>query len=239
MPDRIPTNYYHFLMLMVSQLRTIDYVPEKIFINLSKYIFKPTNFALEIFRLLFPNTTIIEATTCPEGCRSLEPHYNVNFERADGNQKEYEYLNTLFSPHIDAYKPTKTYSSKIYLSREDSSLRKIVNEDEVVKILEQNGFEKIVLTGMPVLEQISIFRNADIVVGGHGANLTNLIFSRPGTKVIEITSDYMSKNSRHYVLESLHLVHRFFLYTTAVEDGTREWDRHIIVNNPEAILNMI
>ena len=35
--------------------------------------------------------------------------------------------------------------------------------------------------------QVALFKNADIVIAQHGAALANLVFCRPGTKVIEIT----------------------------------------------------
>ena len=37
-------------------------------------------------------------------------------------------------------------------------------------------------------DQVKLFTNANFVVGLHGAGFANIIFSKPGTKVIEIAS---------------------------------------------------
>ena len=39
---------------------------------------------------------------------------------------------------------------------------------------------------MSLEKQIYLFNKASIVVGAHGAAFTNIIFCRPGTKIIEI-----------------------------------------------------
>jgi capsular polysaccharide biosynthesis protein len=46
---------------------------------------------------------------------------------------------------------------------------------------------------MSVAEQISLFAAAEVVIGAHGAALTNTVFCSPGTKVIEIFApDYVN-----------------------------------------------
>jgi capsular polysaccharide biosynthesis protein len=37
-------------------------------------------------------------------------------------------------------------------------------------------------------DQVAAFRGANLVVGPHGAGLSNLVFSAPGTTLIELTS---------------------------------------------------
>ena len=39
---------------------------------------------------------------------------------------------------------------------------------------------------MSVVEQIKLFQGAQIIVAIHGAGLVNMIFSKPGTKVVEL-----------------------------------------------------
>ena len=65
-------------------------------------------------------------------------------------------------------------------------MRRVLNEDELQPVLERNGFATIVLEDLSVAEQIAAFRAAEIIVSPHGAGLTNLIFSRPGIRILEV-----------------------------------------------------
>ncbi len=74
----------------------------------------------------------------------------------------------------------------IYLSRRGAKLRNAANEPELVEALAARGVEEFVASDDNHTEQIARFRAARVVVAVHGAGLTNLIFCRPGTRVIEI-----------------------------------------------------
>lgn len=75
---------------------------------------------------------------------------------------------------------------RIYISRTLPSARVIANEEELFPRLLEMGFQICRLEEMPFEEQVRVFRNANVVVGPHGAGFTNLIFSQPGTHVVEI-----------------------------------------------------
>lgn len=79
--------------------------------------------------------------------------------------------------------------SRIYVSREDSDGRRVVNEEHLVGALEERGVKRVTLSGMGVDEQATLFARAEMVVAPHGAGLTNLAFARPGTKVLEMFPD--------------------------------------------------
>jgi capsular polysaccharide biosynthesis protein len=84
-------------------------------------------------------------------------------------------------------KPVKGYE-RIYISRANASKRKLLNEADVVSLLSKFGFKAIIMEHLPLKEQIRIFASAKVVAGPHGSGLTNLVFSKPGTKVIEFFS---------------------------------------------------
>ena len=62
----------------------------------------------------------------------------------------------------------------------------MINPEEVWGFLKDKGFKKLKLTEINFNEQVNLFNNANIIIGAHGAGLTNIIFSNPGTKIIKI-----------------------------------------------------
>ena len=79
---------------------------------------------------------------------------------------------------------------KLFIDRSDSKYfhSQIENIDELYKLFKSYDFEILKLTNFSFQEQISLFNNAKIIVGAHGAGLCNLIFCRSKTKVIEISN---------------------------------------------------
>ena len=82
--------------------------------------------------------------------------------------------------------PADDGPERIYVARADTRNRVIGNEPEVRQILEAHGFVTLVSGFLPLETQIGLFKNARVVVGGHGAGLTNLAFCQPGTVVLEL-----------------------------------------------------
>jgi capsular polysaccharide biosynthesis protein len=84
-------------------------------------------------------------------------------------------------------KPSRDFK-RVYISRADAKRRQVTNELEVMDYLKSRGFACLLLDGLTVAQQAQVFSSADIIVAPHGAGLTNLIFSKPRTKVIELFS---------------------------------------------------
>jgi capsular polysaccharide biosynthesis protein len=90
-------------------------------------------------------------------------------------------------------------SKRIYISRGDASTRRLLNETELVKLISTYEFESIQLEGLTVEEQANLFASAEAVLSPHGAGLTNIVFSMPGTKVFEIFSETWTR-ATYYLL---------------------------------------
>ena len=80
---------------------------------------------------------------------------------------------------------------KIYIDRSDatsnlSMMRKIINDNEIKSQLDKIGFKIIKLSNLSFVKQVKIFQNADIIIGLHGGGFANLVFCKPGTKIIEL-----------------------------------------------------
>lgn len=75
---------------------------------------------------------------------------------------------------------------KIYISRQSALSRLTLNEVEVQFELRAAGFEVFELENMSADEQRNLFHSASHIVATHGAALANLVYCRPGTRILEI-----------------------------------------------------
>jgi hypothetical protein len=84
------------------------------------------------------------------------------------------------------YGSTTSFSKKVFVSRKDSNIRNIINEDEFFEALKPYGFERYELAKLSVLDQILLFNQAEIIVSAQGTGLANSIFCSPSVKLIEL-----------------------------------------------------
>jgi capsular polysaccharide biosynthesis protein len=82
---------------------------------------------------------------------------------------------------------TVTSGERIYITRRGATMRRLKNEDEVARYLEDRGFKRIALEKYALEDQAKLFDAARVVVAQHGAALANLVYMRSGG-VIEIFS---------------------------------------------------
>ena len=85
---------------------------------------------------------------------------------------------------------TNNKKEKIYLSRQNSSYRNLINEQDVVDELKKKNFRVVDLNNMSILDQVKLFSNAEVVVSPSGSSLRNIVFCNPGTNIIEIKPIY-------------------------------------------------
>lgn len=86
------------------------------------------------------------------------------------------------------------YSSRILISREDATTRRIVNRNEVINKLADRGFEKYVPGEMTYNEQVRLFSQADVIVGAHGAGMINAIYATDASVLELYGSHYLPAN---------------------------------------------
>lgn len=88
---------------------------------------------------------------------------------------------------------------KVYFSRRKARIRKVRGEELLIAALEKIGFQVIELENYSISEQAQIFKNADIIVGPHGATFANLMFCSEGQKIVEILcNEYVNVNYWFY-----------------------------------------
>jgi hypothetical protein len=86
-----------------------------------------------------------------------------------------------FSPHKITNKPIG-----IYIQRNEYE-RRVLNNNEIINHLKKqhSNIEWIIFESLSMLETIKLFNKASYIISPHGAGLTNMLFSREGTNIIE------------------------------------------------------
>ncbi|MEJ8757040.1 glycosyltransferase family 61 protein [Pontibacter sp. H259] len=121
----------------------------------------------------------IIASTAPRGNHTLVPRWLCDYIRNSFVPKAKAASNVKIAPDTPL----------IYISRSDSNVRNILNENELVERLTKEGFVNVISSKLSIPEKIALFSQARIVVGATGAGMINMLFCTPGTRVIEIFNE--------------------------------------------------
>ena len=121
-----------------------------------------------------------------------------------------------------------SYPERIYITRHKAKYRKVINEQKVVDLLNQYGFTTIELETISVVEQVRLFANAKVIVSPHGSGLTNIMFCKPGTTVIELVSPNYIRHYYWVISKQLQLKYYYLLG----EENSDRVIRTIMYPNP-------
>lgn len=74
---------------------------------------------------------------------------------------------------------------RVLITRRDATIRRLANLDAVERALAPLGFETVTPGEYSVAEQVRLFEDTELIVGPHGAGLTNLLYATD-TTVVEL-----------------------------------------------------
>lgn len=116
--------------------------------------------------------------------------------------------------------------SRLFVSRRDAGLRHIVNEAEVEAVLARHGFRTLLAGRMSFAEQLAAFSRAQVVVGGTGSGLSNIVLAPVDAVYIELHN--FERGAEFIRLLAGQLGQRYERLTgTPVEEGGKlphNWD---------------
>jgi hypothetical protein len=123
-----------------------------------------------------------------------------------------------------------SFGPKIFISRRKSRRRRLGGEDLLEMRLREQGFTVLHCEELSFQEQISVFHEAETVVGTHGAGLSNLVWSVAPCRVIEIFP-------RNYILDCFAWLSFSlgFDYRYVICDNGHRIDEHAM----DAVLEMV
>ncbi len=118
------------------------------------------------------------------------------YERPPGTDTVYMPVGLLKKMAIsikEAHGNSCTHQGRRLFLRRGDTYRRLINEDEIIAQLEKCSFEIIDLNTLSVSGQISLFSQAEIVIGPSGAGFANIIWCSPKTVVVILHSDHPFK----------------------------------------------
>jgi len=90
---------------------------------------------------------------------------------------------------------------RLYVSREDAPGRPIANENALIALMIRHGIEPVVPGRLSQADQISTFHDANLIIGTHGAGLTNTVFMQPGSLLYELFPSYLVNPCFNFVCQ--------------------------------------
>lgn len=192
-------NYYHFLLDVLPRLAVLeaclpDAKPDAL------YLPTATRYQHELLALTgFDAATIVE-TRKHRAVRAetlLVPSLPNPDELAPG------WLVGWLRDRLPAA-ATSDKPRRIYVTRGSRPhTRRLETEAELWPQLEARGFTRIDPGTMSVRDQIDHFAAAEAIIGVHGAALTNLLFARPGVRVLELFAPAYLKHCFWSITQSI------------------------------------
>ncbi len=128
---------------------------------------------------------------------------------------------------------------KIWVSREKSKHRKIVNEVNIKDILLKYNYEIFYPEDHDYLDQISLFSNAKVVAGLHGGGLTNIIYAPRDTILLEVRRESDDLNNCYFTLASELDMKYFYLNAKRLGDDLYIDNVELNIENLVKVLDLI
>lgn len=177
-------NYYHWMVETVPKIRYLRAFESAT--QESVTVLVPANvppFVDETLRLLgWPQSKVVYATDPAYPVQDLViPSY------PERRASDFKWMRR------EILKPASIESKsdegdRVYVSRSNAVERRVLNEDKVMDVLADYGFKRYCLENRSLLENARLFNQADLVIGPHGAGLTDIIFSEDCT-LLELFGD--------------------------------------------------
>lgn len=109
---------------------------------------------------------------------------------------------------------------RIYISRNNSNKRKLINEKDILPILKNYGFIILDFDQINFEKQVEYILNSEIIVSTHGAGLTHMLWMKKRGKILEIRAKDNKFDNCYFSLAS-DLGHEYF-YVLAEKTNAKD-----------------
>ena len=161
---------------------------------------------LEVFAPELPKTLGL-ALTSELSCRfALQEHLSDVFV----SPSQLHWLHRLCRNQLQF--PGKPWR-RVLISRQRSRRRRCLNEDQLLASLAPYAFERYFLEDLTVIQQMRLFSESTLLVGAHGAGLSNLVACAPQTAVVELMPRHGAFSHYYAMADVLGLRHGHLVST--------------------------
>lgn len=215
--DPDPGNYYHWMCRVLPLIKIYQHFFDLSEINFFYIGSDPlSNFHKEslVKAGVVINRVIQEACTADRIVAAINSRTVQSGDPI--NKQAYLFTRNLFYNHSKFH--TISNKNRIYVKRGNAKRRKVINEEQVINLLNKYGFESVSMDNKTIQEQAEIFSGAEAIIAPHGAALTNLLFIKPRTKVIELLP-WGYVNNCFYAIASHGEANYFYLQCEKTNQG--------------------
>ncbi len=210
-------NYKNEIVILRKGFENIDYIKKTL------QMFENIEFQyIRTFQIAKIKKLNIISPTAPTGNYNSDLIKEMRF-----------FLLSLFSKKI-----SKKTVTRIFISRKKARNRKVINETEIISVLKKYDFEIIDFENYTWLEQMQFCFNAEYLIGVHGAGLTNMLFMKDYSKILELRRNDDTHNNCYFSLANA-LNFKYFYQLSKVDDyKKRTQENNFYVDKNELEINI-
>ena len=199
-------NYYHWLFSPGTSSIFLWYqhsglLKEPPTFLLSDRSTKPSlpTYVQQVIKLVTPQASILQ-TTDSLRCPKLLFSYQHNHTKVSISPRQVKWIRSIAMKELT---PVPKQYRRLFITRSKATRRRCLNENELMRHISQYNFELVSNEDLDLLDQMKLFATADVIIGSHGAGLSNIISCKPNTIVIELFPDNIDLTTHcHYYLIS-------------------------------------
>lgn len=184
------TVYYHWLLQHLPRLHLLQQAP--LYQEIAGFVLNYTGLPFQtdsLQQLNIPRSKIISSNTRDfyvQAERLIVPSLPFHPYASDNTTLwACRFLRETFLKGAVAVNPDQF----LYLSRNKSIGRRVVNEEALMNKLSSLGFRILDTASMTVRQQAQAFNQAKVVIAPHGGALANIVFCNKGTTIIDIFNE--------------------------------------------------
>lgn len=152
----------------------------------AQFVKLPSHEVVQVDELLNVSPTAY----CPHEFRDFHETQRSGFQfffSGEALNKLRERLRERYS-HYASGRPRRMYLKRTPLWTYNN--RNVSDIDAVEDLLDARGVEMVNVTGMTIEQQAKLFMNAEVIVAPTGAALANMVFARPGCRILVLAAAY-------------------------------------------------